>query len=114
MRTTAKKAPAKKMQNGGPTYRKATDPSPRKMIDSTTPKKYKPKSTNPTSGVGQKGGEMKKMQNGGSNRDPLSGKGSCRSGKCGPMAGINQNKIGRKKSASARAFSKPKLKRTRF
>jgi len=60
------------------------------------------------------GGTMKKMQNGGSNRDPLSGKGSCRSGKCGPMAGINQNKIGRKKSASARAFSKPKLKRTKF
>jgi len=47
-------------------------------------------------------------------RDPLSGNGSCRSGKCGPMAGINQNKLGRKKSASARAFSKPKLKRTRF
>jgi len=74
MRATAKKAPAKKMQNGGPTYRKATDPSPRKMIDSTTPKKYKPKSTNPTSGVGQKGGEMKKMQKGGGYGNTTEGK----------------------------------------
>jgi hypothetical protein len=113
MRATAKKAPAKKMQNGGPTYRKATDPSPRKMIDSTTPKKYKPKSTNPTSGVGQKGGEMKKMQNGGSNRDPLSGKGRCKMGECGPSAGGSRG-ASRQKSASARAFSKPKFKRTRF
>lgn len=46
-------------------------------------------------------------------RDPLGSNASCKSGKCGPMAGINKNKLARQRSASASAFSKPKLKRTK-
>jgi len=55
---------------------------------------------------------MKKMQNGGANTDPLSGKGRCKMGECGPSAGGSRG-AARQKSSSARSFSKPKFKRTK-
>ena len=56
---------------------------------------------------------MKKMQNGGANRDPLSGgKKNCKMGDCGPAAS-HSVRTPRQRAAASRSFSKPKFKRTK-
>jgi hypothetical protein len=61
----------------------------------------------------KKKSSINKMQDGGSNRDPLGGdKPNCKMGKCGPAASHSRG-ASRQKAASSRSFSKPKLKRTK-